>query len=60
MKRAVLLLSCALSSALAVPAAHALDGITVQIGESSESTTTYRIGAQFGFGRTLWQSDGGF
>lgn len=59
MKRAVLLLSCALSSALAVPAAHALDGITVQIGESSESTTTYRIGAQFEFGRTLWQSDGG-
>ncbi|MFA5677404.1 MAG: acyloxyacyl hydrolase [Pseudomonas sp.] len=52
-KRAALILCCTM------PAAHALDGITVQIGESSENTTTYRIGAQFEFGRTLWQSDGG-
>lgn len=55
MKRAVL----ALSTLLVMPAALALDGITVQIGESSESTTTYRLGAQFEFGRTLWQSDAG-
>src|SRR5690606_9248809 len=54
-----LALSCVMSSLLSMPAAHALDGITVQIGESSESTTTYRIGAQFEFGRTLWQSDSG-
>src|SRR5690554_1701012 len=59
MKRAALALSCVMSSLLTMPAAHALDGITVQIGESSESTTTYRIGAQFEFGRTLWQSDSG-
>lgn len=59
MKRAALVLSCAMSSVLLMPAAHALDGITVQIGESSESTTTYRLGAQFEFGRTLWQSDSG-
>ena len=42
-----------------MPVTHALDGITVQIGESSESTTTYRVGAQLEFGRTLWQSAGG-
>lgn len=59
MKRAALVLSCAMSTVLIMPAAHALDGITVQIGESSESTTTYRIGAQFEFGRTLWQTDAG-
>lgn len=59
MKRAALVVSCAMSSVLLMPAAHALDGITVQVGESSESTTTFRIGAQFEFGRTLWQSDGG-
>ena len=59
MKRAVLVLSCALSSLWGVPAAHAVDGVTVQLGESSESTTTYRISAQFEFGRTLWQSAGG-
>src|SRR5690554_3915278 len=59
MKRAALALSCVMSSLLIMPAAHALDGVTVQIGESSENTTTYRIGAQFEFGRTLWQSAGG-
>lgn len=59
MKRAALVFSCALSTLLVIPASHALDGITLQIGESSENTTTYRIGAQFEFGRTLWQSDGG-
>lgn len=59
MKRASLVFSCALSMLLVTPASQALDGITVQIGESSENTTTYRIGAQFEFGRTLWQSDGG-
>ena len=58
MKRA-LVLSCALSTLLVMPVTHALDGITVQIGESSENTTTYRIGAQWEFGRTLWQSAGG-
>ena len=58
MKRA-LILSCALSTLFVMPVTHALDGITVQIGESSESTTTYRVGAQLEFGRTLWQSAGG-
>lgn len=55
MKRVAL----ALSTLLVMPVALALDGVTVQIGESSENTTTYRLGAQFEFGRTLWQSDGG-
>ena len=59
MKRAALVLSCALSTPFVMPVTHALDGITVQIGESSESTATYRVGAQFEFGRTLWQSAGG-
>src|SRR5690606_40977541 len=52
-------LSCVMSSLLVMLAAHALDGITVKIGESSENTTTYRIGAQFEFGRTLWQTNSG-
>lgn len=59
MKKTALALSCALSTLLSIPAAQALDGITFQIGESSENTTTYRIGAQFEFGRTLWQSQSG-
>src|SRR5690606_31701948 len=59
MKTAALALCCAMSSLLSMPAAHALDGTTVQIGGSSESTTTYRIGAQCELGRTLWQSDSG-
>src|SRR5690554_4850909 len=59
MKRAALVFSCALSTALVIPTSHALDGVTLQIGESSENTTTYRVGAQFDFGRTLWQSAGG-
>lgn len=59
MKRVALVFSCALTTLLVIPASHALDGVTVQIGESSKNTTTYRIGAQFEFGRTLWQSDGG-
>lgn len=59
MKKTGLALSCALSTLLSIPAAQALDGITFQIGESSESTTTYRIGAQFEFGRNLWQSQSG-
>lgn len=59
MKRAALVLSCALSMLFVMPVSHALDGVTVQIGESSENTATYRIGAQLEFGRTLWQSAGG-
>ncbi|PRB80268.1 acyloxyacyl hydrolase [Pseudomonas sp. MYb185] len=59
MKKTALALSCALSTLFSIPAAQALDGITFQIGESSENTTTYRIGAQFEFGRTLWQSQSG-
>lgn len=59
MKKTALALSCALCAALSVPAAHALDGLTLQIGDSSESTTTWRIGAQFEFGRALWQSQSG-
>ncbi|SDR70818.1 lipid A 3-O-deacylase [Halopseudomonas litoralis] len=59
MKKTALALSCALSALCSIPAAHALDGLTLQIGESSENTTTYRIGAQFEFGRTLWQSQSG-
>ncbi len=59
MKKTALALSCALCAVLAAPAAHALDGLTLQVGESSESTTTWRIGAQFEYGRTLWQTQSG-
>lgn len=59
MKKTALALSCLLGVALIAPAAHALDGLTLQVGDSSEHTTTWRIGAQFEYGRTLWQSQGG-
>ena len=59
MKKTALALSCALCAVLAASAAHALDGLTLQIGDSSENTTTWRIGAQFEYGRTLWQSQSG-
>ncbi|WP_217350043.1 acyloxyacyl hydrolase [Pseudomonas sp.] len=38
---------------------YALDGITLEGGHTNESTDTLRLGLQFDFGRTLWQSDGG-
>ena len=33
--------------------------VTVAIGQSSESTMVYRLGTQFDFGTTWWQSDVG-
>lgn len=59
MKKTALAFTGALCAAMTVPAAYALDGLTLQIGDSSENTTTWRIGAQFEYGRTLWQSQSG-
>lgn len=59
MKKSVLVMATALSVLALSPVASAIDGLTLEIGHSSESTTTYRLGAQFDFGRTLWQSQSG-
>jgi lipid A 3-O-deacylase len=45
-------------SMTAVGAAQAAD-LTVAVGQSGESTMVYRLGAQFDFERSWWQSDVG-
>nr|WP_298147003.1 acyloxyacyl hydrolase [uncultured Pseudomonas sp.] len=42
-------------SMTAIGAAHAAD-MTVAVGQSGESTMVYRLGAQFDFNRSWWQS----
>src|SRR5690606_4299601 len=59
MYSAALALSGVMSGLLPVPVAPALNGATDQLGQPSDSTTPYPIGAQVEFGRTLWQSDAG-
>lgn len=60
MKKSGLVLGCMLSASAMAPLAHAVDGLTLEIGRSSESTNTYRLAAQFDFGQTIWQTDSGY
>ncbi|TVP89720.1 MAG: acyloxyacyl hydrolase [Pseudomonadaceae bacterium] len=57
--KAVVIGSAALAAMLLSPVSAALDGLSVDLGHSSESTTTLRLGAQWDFGQTLWRSQGG-
>lgn len=59
MKKRSLILGGMLSALAISPMAHAVDGLVLELGHSSKSTTTYRLGAQFDFGRTLWQNQSG-
>ncbi|HBT55653.1 MAG TPA: acyloxyacyl hydrolase [Pseudomonas sp.] len=59
MRRSGLIIGTVFTAMTLSPSVFALDGITVEGGDSSESTNVWRVGVQFDFGRTLWQSDGG-
>lgn len=59
MKKRGLVVGCLLSLTALAPLAHAIDGISVEAGRSSESTNTFRLAAQFDFGQTLWQNQAG-
>lgn len=56
MSKRGLLLGCTLLASSFAPLAQAVDGLTLEVGRSSESTDTYRLAAQFDFGTTLWQN----
>ncbi|UAW97919.1 acyloxyacyl hydrolase [Halopseudomonas nanhaiensis] len=56
MNKRGLFLGCTLVALSFTPLAHAVDGISLEVGRSSESTDTYRLAAQFDFGTTLWQT----
>jgi lipid A 3-O-deacylase len=58
MKNLLSLAACAALSMTAIGAAQAAD-LTVAVGQSGESTMVYRLGAQFDFNRSWWQSDVG-
>lgn len=49
----------ALSATLLSPTSQALDAVSLDLGHSSESTTTLRLGSQWDFARTLWQNQSG-
>ena len=59
MKKQSLLLGSMLSVMAFSSSAWALDGLTLEVGQTNESTKTYRVGAQFDFASPLWRSDGG-
>ncbi len=58
MNKLMRLAAFAALSMTAVGAAQAAD-MTVAVGQSGESTMVYRLGAQFDFKRSWWQSDVG-
>jgi len=57
MKLISLVASAALSLGLSL-SAHAAD-VTVAVGQTGDSTMVYRLGTQFDFGTSWWQSDVG-
>ena len=57
--RRSLIIGSMLSIMVCSSSVYALDGITLEGGHTNESTDSLRLGLQFDFGRTLWQSDGG-
>lgn len=59
MKKRGLVVGCLLFFSTLAPLVHAVDGISVEAGRSSESTNTFRLAAQFDFGQTLWQNQSG-
>ncbi|MBL4611240.1 MAG: acyloxyacyl hydrolase [Pseudomonas sp.] len=59
MKKCSLLVGSALLSVMAMQPAFAERGLTLEVGQTSDSDKVYRLGMQFDFGRSLWQSDGG-
>ncbi|MGB3597062.1 MAG: acyloxyacyl hydrolase [Pseudomonas neustonica] len=59
MRKQSLLLGSMLSVMAFSSSAWALDGLTFEVGQTNESTQTYRVGAQFDFTNPLWRSDGG-
>lgn len=59
MNKRGLVLGCMLSALSVAPLAQAVDGLTLELGQSTESTTTYRISAQFDFGQSIWQNQTG-
>jgi lipid A 3-O-deacylase len=56
MNKRGLVLGCMLSALSVAPFAQAVDGLTLELGLSSESTETYRVAGQFDFGQTIWQN----
>jgi len=58
MKKLISLAAIAAVSLGQVAAVHALD-LTAAVGRTGESTTTYRLGAQFDFNRSWFQSSVG-
>ncbi|MHA6494056.1 acyloxyacyl hydrolase [Pseudomonas borbori] len=58
MKKLITLAACTAISMAGIGAAQAAD-VTFAIGQSSESTMVYRLGTQFDFNRSWWQSDVG-
>ncbi|WP_421682286.1 acyloxyacyl hydrolase [Stutzerimonas urumqiensis] len=57
MKKALFWMTAA-TLVLAQGSAHAM-GITAAVGQTGESTMTYRLGAQFDFGTSWWQTSVG-
>ena len=58
MNKPMRLAALAALSMTAIGAVQAAD-MTVAVGQSGESTMVYRLGAQFDFNRSWWQSDVG-
>lgn len=44
---------------MALQPAFAEKGLTAEVGQTSGSEMVYRLGMQFDFGRSIWQSDSG-
>ena len=59
MKKALLVSTLTLGGLLVSPLSLALDSVSLDVGHSSESTTTMRLGTQWDFGQTLWENRGG-
>ena len=59
MNKALVVSTFTLTALLVSPLSLALDSVSLDVGRSSESTTTVRLGAQWDFGQTLWENRGG-
>ncbi len=59
MKKSSLWIGSAVLGLVALQPAFAGKGLTAEVGQTSESEMVYRLGMQFDFGRSLWQSDSG-
>lgn len=59
MKKSSLWIGSAMLGVMVLQPAFAGKGVTAELGQTSGSEMVYRLGMQFDFGRTLWQSDSG-